>query len=118
MLPRPKQPKLISRPAKRLFPSRTTVPSDFDAEYSVTVDDKGSNFFQYNPKTRKVTWNKDAEAPSGTYQLVITDKNNNYVPIIAQINLNVYAYAAVPYDEYWKSEGVYLSGDNWKLRRV
>lgn len=90
------------------------LPSDFDAEYSVTVDGKGSNFFQYNPKTRKVTWNKDAEAPSGTYQLVITDKNNNYVPIIAQINLNVYAYAAVPYDEYWKSEGVYLSGDNWK----
>ena len=90
------------------------LPSDFDAEYSVTVDDKGSNFFQYNPKTRKVTWNKDAEAPSGTYQLVITDKNNNYVPIIAQINLNVYAYAAVPYDEYWKSEGVYLSGSDWK----
>ena len=90
------------------------LPSDFDAEYSVTVDDKKSNFFQYDPKTRKVTWNKDAEAPSGTYQLVITDKNNNYVPIIAQINLNVYAYAAVPYDEYWKSEGVYLSGDNWK----
>lgn len=25
-----------------------------------------------------------------------------------------YAYAAVPYDEYWQSEGVYLSGDNWK----
>lgn len=24
-----------------------------------------------------------------------------------------YTYAAVPYDEYWKSEGVYLSGDNW-----
>lgn len=24
-----------------------------------------------------------------------------------------YAYAAVPYDEYWKSEGVYLSGNNW-----
>lgn len=89
------------------------LPSDFDAEYSVTVDDKESNFFQYDPKTRKVTWNKDAEAPSGTYQLVITDKNNNYVPIIAQINLNVYAYAAVPYDEYWRSEGVYLSGDNW-----
>lgn len=90
------------------------LPSDFDAEYSVTVDDKEPNFFQYDPKTRKVTWNKDAEAPSGTYQLVITDKNNNYVPIIAQINLNVYAYAAVPYDEYWKSEGVYLSGNDWK----
>ena len=25
-----------------------------------------------------------------------------------------YAYAAVPYDEYWKSEGVYLSGSDWK----
>lgn len=24
-----------------------------------------------------------------------------------------YAYAAVPYDEYWRSEGVYLSGDIW-----
>lgn len=24
-----------------------------------------------------------------------------------------YAYAAVPYDEYWKSEGVYLSGSDW-----
>lgn len=24
-----------------------------------------------------------------------------------------YAYAAVPYDEYWRSEGVYLSGDSW-----
>ena len=90
------------------------LPSNFDPEYSVTVDDKESNFFQCDPKTRKVTWNKDAEAPSGTYQLVITDKNNNYVPIIAQINLNVYAYAAVPYDEYWKSEGVYLSGNDWK----
>lgn len=24
-----------------------------------------------------------------------------------------YAYAALDWDEYWKSEGVYLSGDNW-----
>ena len=24
-----------------------------------------------------------------------------------------YAYAAVPYDEYWKNEGVYLDGNNW-----
>ena len=24
-----------------------------------------------------------------------------------------YAYVAVPYDEYWKSEGVYLSGSDW-----
>ena len=25
----------------------------------------------------------------------------------------IYTYASVPYDEYWKSEGVYLSGDDW-----
>lgn len=89
-------------------------PSDFDAEYSVTVDDKESDFFQCDPKNHKVTWNPKAEAPSGTYQLVITDKNGVYAPELVQINLNVYAYAAVPYDEYWKSEGVYLNGDNWK----
>ena len=90
------------------------LPSDFDAEYNVTVDGKESNFFQCDSENRKITWNTETGAPSGTCQLVITDNNNNYVPIIAQINLNVYAYAAVPYDEYWKSEGVYLSGDNWK----
>lgn len=89
-------------------------PSDFDAEYSVTVDDKESDFFQCDPKNHKVTWNPKAEAPSGTYQLVITDKNGVYAPELVQINLNVYAYAAVPYDEYWKSEGVYLSGSDWK----
>ncbi len=26
----------------------------------------------------------------------------------------IYAYAAVPYDEYWKNENVYMTGDNWK----
>lgn len=88
-------------------------PSDFDAEYSVTVDDKESDFFQCDPKNHKVTWDPKAEAPSGTYQLVITDKNGAYAPELVQINLNVYAYAAVPYDEYWKSEGVYLSGSDW-----
>lgn len=35
------------------------------------------------------------------------DLKFNYTPTYT------YAYAAVPYDEYWKSEGVYLSGDNW-----
>ena len=89
-------------------------PSDFDAEYSVTVDDKESDFFQCDPKNHKVTWNPKAEAPSGTCQLVITDKKGAYAPELVQINLNVYAYAAVPYDEYWKSEGVYLSGNDWK----
>lgn len=88
-------------------------PSDFDAEYSVTVDDKESDFFQCDPKNHKVTWNPKAEAPSGTCQLVITDKKGAYAPELVQINLNVYAYAAVPYDEYWKSEGVYLSGSDW-----
>ena len=90
------------------------LPSDFDAEYSVTVDNKESDFFKCDPKTHKVTWDPNTEAPSGTCQLVITDKNDVYAPELVQINLNVYAYAAVPYDEYWKSEGVYLSGDNWK----
>lgn len=90
------------------------LPSDFDAEYSVTVDDKESDFFQCDPKNHKVTWDPNKEAPSGTCQLVITDKNDVYAPELVQINLNVYAYAAVPYDEYWKSEGVYLSGSDWK----
>lgn len=89
-------------------------PRDFDAEYSVTVDDKESDFFQCDPKNHKVTWDPNKEAPSGTCQLVITDKNDVYAPELVQINLNVYAYAAVPYDEYWKSEGVYLSGSDWK----
>lgn len=95
-------------------------PSDFDAEYSVMVKDEKSekdeksDFFKCDPKNHKVTWNPKAEAPSGTCQLVITDKKGAYAPELVQINLNVYAYAAVPYDEYWKSEGVYLSGSDWK----
>ena len=88
------------------------LPSDFDAKYSVTVADKESDFFRY--ENGKITWDKNGEAPSGTYQLTITDQGGKYAPITAQINLNVYAYAAVPYDEYWKSEGVYLSGSDWK----
>lgn len=28
---------------------------------------------------------------------------------------HIYAYAAVPYDEYWQSEGVYLSGSKWDV---
>lgn len=36
------------------------------------------------------------------------DLKFNYTPTYT------YAYAAVPYDEYWKSEGVYLSGSDWK----
>lgn len=87
------------------------LPSDFDAAYSFTVNGKASDFFSYADGT--ITWNGEADAPSGTYQLVIHDNSGKYADITAQIKLNVYAYASVPYDEYWKSEGVYLSGKDW-----
>ena len=88
------------------------LPSDFDAAYSFTVNGKASNFFTY--AYGKITWDKNtSDIPSGTYQLVIHDNRGKYADITAQIKLNVYAYASVPYDEYWKSEGVYLSGKDW-----
>nr|WP_302657105.1 penicillin-binding Tp47 domain C-containing protein [uncultured Agathobaculum sp.] len=88
------------------------LPDNFDAAYSFTVNGEASNFFTY--ADGKITWDKSAsDIPSGTYQLVIHDNSGKYADITAQINLNVYAYAAVPYDEYWKSEGVYLSGSDW-----
>lgn len=88
------------------------LPSDFDAAYSFTVNGKASNFFTY--ANNAITWDGTAtEIPSGTYQLVIHDDSRKYADITAQIKLNVYAYASVPYDEYWKSEGVYLSGKDW-----
>ena len=88
------------------------LPSDFTAAYSFTVNGKASKFFTY--ADGKITWDKNASnIPSGTYQLVIHDKSGKYADITAQIKLNVYAYASVPYDEYWKSEGVYLSGKDW-----
>lgn len=89
------------------------LPSDFDADYSFTVNGKASDFFTH--ENGKITWNANAsEIPSGTYQLVIHDNSSKYADITAQIKLNVYAYASVPYDEYWKSEGVYLDGSDWK----
>lgn len=88
------------------------LPSDFTAAYSFTVNGEASNFFTY--ANGKITWDTSAsDIPSGTYQLVIRDNSGKYADIIAAINLNVYAYASVPYDEYWKSEGVYLSGSDW-----
>lgn len=95
------------------------LPSDFDAEYSVTVKDEKSekdekSFFQCDSETHTITWNPEAKAPSGTCQLVITDKNDIYAQELVQFNLNVYAYAAVPYDEYWKNEGVQINGSDWK----
>lgn len=89
------------------------LPSNFDAAYSFTVNGEASNFFTYTDG--KIIWDKStSDIPSGTYKLVIHDNGGKYADITAQINLNVYAYAAVPYDEYWKSEGVYLSGSDWK----
>ena len=88
------------------------LPSDFTAAYSFTVNGEASNFFTY--ADGKITWDTSAsDIPSGTYQLVIHDNSGKYADIIAAINLNVYAYASVPYDEYWKSEGVYLEGNDW-----
>lgn len=88
------------------------LPSDFTAAYSFTVNGAASNFFTY--ADGKITWDESAsDIPSGTYQLVIHDDSGKYADITAQIKLNVYAYASVPYDEYWQSEGVYLSGNNW-----
>ena len=88
------------------------LPSDFTAAYSFTVNGEASNFFTY--ADGKITWDESAsDIPSGTYQLVIHDDSGKYADITAQIKLNVYAYASVPYDEYWQSEGVYLSGNNW-----
>ena len=55
-----------------------------------------------------------ADMKSGSsYSLTI--KATGYADLIldATIPDHIYAYAAVPYDEYWQSEGVYLSGDNW-----
>ena len=89
------------------------LPSNFDAAYSFTVNGEASNFFTYTDG--KIIWDKStSDIPSGTYKLVIHDNGGKYADITAQINLNVYAYAAVPYDEYWKSEGVYLNGSDWK----
>ena len=88
------------------------LPSNFDAAYSFTVNGEASNFFTH--ENGKITWDESAsDIPSGTYKLLIHDNSGKYADITAQINLNVYAYAAVPYDEYWKSEGVYLSGSDW-----
>lgn len=45
----------------------------------------------------------------------LTVKATGYADLTfdATIPEYIYAYAAVPYDEYWQSEGVYLSGDDW-----
>lgn len=57
-----------------------------------------------------------ADMKSGnSYSLTI--KATGYADLIldATIPDHIYAYAAVPYDEYWQSEGVYLSGSKWDV---
>lgn len=47
----------------------------------------------------------------------ITVKANYYKDQEFNVTIpeHIYAYAAVPYDEYWQSEGVYLSGSKWDV---
>ena len=55
-----------------------------------------------------------ADMKSGS-SYTITVKATGYADwdIKATIPEYIYAYAAVPYDEYWKNEGVDLSGSDW-----
>lgn len=55
-----------------------------------------------------------ADMKSGS-SYTITVKANYYKDqeFTVTIPAYIYAYASVPYDEYWKSEDVTLSGDNW-----
>ncbi len=57
-----------------------------------------------------------AEMKSGS-KYTITVKANYYKDqeFTVTIPEHIYAYAAVPYDEYWQSEGVYLSGSKWDV---
>lgn len=55
-----------------------------------------------------------ANMKSGSsYSLTIKATGYANLTFDATIPEHIYAYAAVPYDEYWKNEGVDLSGSNW-----
>ncbi len=58
-----------------------------------------------------------AEMKSGSsYSLTIKATGYADLDITATIPEYIYAYAAVPYDEYWQSEGVYLNeGSEWDV---
>lgn len=55
-----------------------------------------------------------AEMKSGS-KYTITVKANYYKDQEFNVTIpeHIYAYAAVPYDEYWQNEGVDLSGSDW-----
>ena len=58
-----------------------------------------------------------ADMKSGnSYSLTIKATGYADLNITASIPEYIYAYAAVPYDEYWQSEGVYLNeGSEWDV---
>ena len=69
--------------------------------------------YSYNAATGVLTINHNDD---NTYAIVISDAaENGYSSVKVSVELNsyTYAYASVPYDEYWKSEGVYLEGTDW-----
>lgn len=54
--------------------------------------------------------------PGSSYSLTIKATGYADLPLNATIPDHIYAYAAVPYDEYWQSEGVYLNeGSEWDV---
>lgn len=55
-----------------------------------------------------------ANMKSGSeYTMTVTATGYKDQEINVTLPENIYAYAAVPYDEYWKNEGVDLSGSDW-----
>ncbi len=95
------------------------LPSDYQVKLdSVTKGARhgtalSADAYSYNAETGVLTINHNDD---NTYAIVISDAaENGYSSVKVSVELNsyTYAYAAVPYDEYWKNEGVYLSGDDW-----
>lgn len=53
---------------------------------------------------------------SSSYTITVKATGYADLDITATIPEHIYAYAAVPYDEYWQSEGVYLNeGSEWDV---
>ena len=95
------------------------LPSDYQVKLdSVTKGARhgtalSTDDYSYDATTGVLTINHNDD---NTYAIVISDAaENGYgsVKVSVELNSYTYAYAAVPYDEYWKSEDVYLSGTDW-----
>lgn len=74
------------------------------------LDKNGVQALKMDPSGEKVDAVSGATYSSKAAKEAVLDALKD-VP--SQETEYVYCYAAVPYDEYWKSEGVYLSGDDW-----